>query len=76
MKDIVDVLGLVDRKLLHDTIDAIAKQDAVVAWRLSNRFYQYGYDVQHFSRELLQTLRNLILLKVAERPEILNRSCR
>ena len=68
-EDIVDVLGLVDRKLLHDTIDAIAKQDAGRCMEIVEQVYQYGYDVQHFCRELLQTLRNLILLKVAERPE-------
>jgi DNA polymerase-3 subunit gamma/tau len=68
-EDIVDVLGLVDRKLLHDTIDAIAKQDASRCVEIVEQVYQYGYDVQHFCRELLQTLRNLILLKVAERPE-------
>ena len=75
-EDLVDVLGLVDRKLLHDTIDAIAKQDAGRCMEIVEQVYQYGYDVQHFCRELLQTLRNLILLKVAERPRILNRSCR
>jgi DNA polymerase-3 subunit gamma/tau len=68
-EDIVDVLGLVDRKLLLDTIDAIAKQDAGRCIEIVEQVYQYGYDVQHFCRELLQTLRNLILLKVAERPE-------
>jgi DNA polymerase-3 subunit gamma/tau len=68
-EDLVDVLGLVDRKLLHDTIDAIAKQDAGRCMEIVEQVYQYGYDVQHFCRELLQTLRNLILLKVAERPE-------
>jgi DNA polymerase-3 subunit gamma/tau len=68
-EDLVDVLGLVDRKLLHDTIDAITKQDAGRCMEIVEQVYQYGYDVQHFCRELLQTLRNLILLKVAERPE-------
>jgi DNA polymerase-3 subunit gamma/tau len=68
-EDLVDVLGLVDRKLLLDTIDAIADQDAGRCMEIVDQVYQYGYDVQHFCRELLQTFRNLILLKVAERPE-------
>ena len=68
-EDLVYVLGLVDRKLLHDTIDAIATQDASRCMEIVEQVYQYGYDVQHFCRELLQTLRNLILMKVAERPE-------
>jgi DNA polymerase-3 subunit gamma/tau len=31
--------------------------------------YHFGYDLQHFCRELLQYLRNLILIKVSQHPE-------
>jgi DNA polymerase-3 subunit gamma/tau len=31
--------------------------------------YHYGYDLQHFCRELLQYFRNLILMKVSQKPE-------
>jgi DNA polymerase-3 subunit gamma/tau len=68
-EDIVDVLGLVDRKILSDTVEAIANQDAGRCLEIVEEVYQYGYDVQHFCRELLQTLRNLLLIKVAQHPE-------
>ena len=68
-EDIVDVLGLVDRKILSDTVEAIANQDAGRCLEIVEQVYQYGYDVQHFCRELLQSLRNLLLIKVAQHPE-------
>jgi hypothetical protein len=63
-EDIVEVLGLVDQKILHDTLEAIASRDAGQCIEVVDHVYQYGYDVQHFCRELLQSLRNLILIKV------------
>jgi DNA polymerase III subunit gamma/tau len=68
-EQILEVLGLVDRKILSDILEAIASQDAGRCVEIVDQVYQFGYDVQHFCRELLQSLRNLVLLKVAPRPE-------
>ena len=68
-EDIVDVLGLVDQKILHDTLQAIVDRDAGRCMDVVEQVYLFGYDVQHFCRELLHSLRNLILLKVSEHPE-------
>jgi DNA polymerase-3 subunit gamma/tau len=68
-EDIVEVLGLIDRKMLSDTIEAIADRDVERCMEVVERVYHFGYDLQHFSRELLQYLRNLILIKVSEHPE-------
>jgi len=68
-EDIVDVLGLVNQKILSDTVEAIANQDAGRCLEIVEEVYQYGYDAQHFCRELLQSLRNLLLIKVAQHPE-------
>jgi len=68
-EDIVDVLGLVDQKILHDTLEAIADRDAGRCMEVVDQVYLYGYDIQHYCRELLQSLRNLILIKVSHHPE-------
>jgi DNA polymerase-3 subunit gamma/tau len=68
-EDISEVLGLIDRKILHDTIDAIANRDVKRCLEVIEEVYHFGYDLQHFCRELLQYLRNLILLKVSQHPE-------
>ena len=70
-EQILEVLGLVDRKILWDTLEAIASRDAGRCVEIVDQVYQFGYDVQHFCRELLQSLRNLILLKVTPHPEAL-----
>ena len=68
-EEIVDVLGLIDRKVLYDLVEAIANRDPGTCMELVEHVYQYGYDIQHFCRELLQYLRNLILMKVSQHPE-------
>ena len=68
-EDIVEVLGLIDRKMLSDTIEAIARRDAGRCMEIIEHVYHYGVDLQHFCRELLQYLRNLILMKVSRHPE-------
>jgi DNA polymerase III subunit gamma/tau len=68
-EDIVEVLGLIDWKVLHDTIDAIASKDIERCMEIVEQVYHFGYDLQYFCRELLQYLRNLILIKVSQHPE-------
>jgi DNA polymerase-3 subunit gamma/tau len=68
-EDIAEVLGVIDQKILYDTIEAIAEKNAEQCMKIVEHVYHYGYDIQHFCQELLQYLRNLILLKVSEHPE-------
>jgi DNA polymerase-3 subunit gamma/tau len=70
-EDIVEVLGFVDRKILNDTLDAIADRNPERCIEVIERIYHYGVDLQHFCRELLQYLRHLILIKVSQHPEAL-----
>ncbi|MGD0915790.1 MAG: DNA polymerase III subunit gamma/tau [Thermodesulfobacteriota bacterium] len=68
-EDIAEILGLIDRKILYDTVEAIANKDIERCVEIVDRVYHFGYDLQHFCRELLQYLRNLILMKVSQHPE-------
>jgi len=68
-EDVAEVLGLIDRKMLSDTIEAIANRDVERCMKVIEHVYHFGYDLQHFCRELLQYLRNLILIKVSQHPE-------
>jgi DNA polymerase-3 subunit gamma/tau len=68
-EDVVEILGVIDRKILYETIEAIADQDAQRCIEVVRHLYHYGYDIQYFCRELLQYLRNLILIKVSKQPE-------
>ena len=68
-EDIAEVLGLIDRRVLYNTIEAIAGKDAGRCVEIIDQVYRYGYDLQNFCRELLQYLRNLIVMKVSRQPE-------
>ncbi len=68
-EEIHEVLGLIDQKVLSDTIEAISKHDAGRCLEMVEHLYEFGYDIQHFCQELLQYLRDLILLKVSSHPE-------
>jgi DNA polymerase-3 subunit gamma/tau len=68
-EDIAEVLGLIDHKILGDTIDALANRDVERCMGVIEHVYHFGYDLQHFCQELLQYLRNLILIKVSQHPE-------
>ena len=68
-EDIAEVLGLIDRKILNDTVEAIVDKDVARCMEIIEHVYHFGYDLQHFCRELLQYLRNLILIKVSQHPE-------
>ena len=68
-EDISEVLGLIDHKILSDTIEAIANRDVERCMEAVEHVYHFGYDLQHFCRELLQYLRHLILIKVSQHPE-------
>ena len=64
-EEVIEILGLIDQKILSDTIEAIADHDAGRCMEIVEQIYQFGYDIQRFCQELLQYLRNLILLKVS-----------
>lgn len=68
-EDVEEILGVIDQKILYDTIEAIADQDPQRCIEIVQHLYHYGFDIQHFCRELLQYLRNLILIKVSREPE-------
>ncbi len=68
-EDILEVLGLIDQKIIYDTIEAIADGDPQRCLRIVDHIYHHGFDIQQFCGDLLQYLRDLILLKVSNHPE-------
>ena len=60
-----DVLGLTDRALLFKMIEALARYDASLAIFNLAEVYTQGYDVIQYYRELVELMRNLLLIKAA-----------
>jgi DNA polymerase-3 subunit gamma/tau len=66
--DVQGLLGLVDRRLIHDTIEAIVNRESHLALETLRRIDEQGYAFRQFAQELVEALRGLILLKVTTDP--------
>ncbi len=60
-----EVLGLTDRALLFKMIEALARHDASLAIYNLAEVYTQGYDIIQYYRELVELMRNLLLIKAA-----------
>jgi DNA polymerase-3 subunit gamma/tau len=60
-----EVLGLTDRVLLFKMIEAVARYDASLAIHSLAEVYTQGYDIIQYYRELVDLMRNLLLMKAA-----------
>ncbi len=63
-KDVVEALGLVDRKTLFDLSTAVASQDKKAVLNLIRNVITSGTDARDFLTELIDHLRILMLLSV------------
>ncbi len=67
-----ELLGVVAEEVLDDLIVAIADRSAEKALQLVQRLHAEGHNLQHFCREAIRHMRNLLVAKVsgAESPLI------
>ena len=64
--DVVDVLGVIDRTLIHETAMAVLKRDSRTCLDVVDRMFVYGWDVKEFGQELLEYFRNLAVVKATD----------
>ncbi len=63
-KQVVDVLGLTDRTILGDTLKALVARDAQTCLNIIEKVFHLGYDPKQFAQDLLEHLRNLMIVKM------------
>jgi DNA polymerase-3 subunit gamma/tau len=61
-KNALGLLGVTDDALLDETIDALAAHDAAGVFRAVDRVVEAGHDPRRFATDLLDRLRDLIVL--------------
>jgi DNA polymerase-3 subunit gamma/tau len=61
---VTEVLGLVERDLLLDLVEVIAREDAPRVFDVAARLVESGHDLRHVCRELARLLRDLMVLQV------------
>ena len=61
----VALLGYTDSALLDESVDALAGGDGATAFRVVERMVESGHDPRRFVEDLLQRLRDLLIIAVA-----------
>jgi DNA polymerase-3 subunit gamma/tau len=63
-KDVIEVLGVIDRKWLFSTSKAIIKRDSKQCLEIVENIYRFGYSIEHFYQNLLEHFRDLVIAKL------------
>jgi DNA polymerase-3 subunit gamma/tau len=63
-KDVRELLGVVPEDALNELVQAIAEQSAERALGLVHTFQKEGRNLQHFCREAIRHMRNLLIARV------------
>lgn len=66
--EVIALLGVVDRRLLLDTSNAVFSRDCRASLDVVAKVDSYGYNIRHFCQELIDHFRNLAIAKVTEAP--------
>jgi DNA polymerase III subunit gamma/tau len=62
--DVARVLGVADRRILHELATALVDGDAAASLGVVERLAQQGFDLTHVTKDVLRHLRNLVVAKV------------
>ncbi len=62
------LLGMVDRRLLLDTVEAVMQRDSHRALDAVRRIDQLGLALRQFTQDLLEMFRGMVICKVVEDP--------
>jgi DNA polymerase-3 subunit gamma/tau len=61
---VLDILGVVDRKVIFDLSSALLTHDVVKALSLLDGVYNYGHDLKRLSMQIVEHFRHLLILKM------------
>lgn len=61
---VLDILGVVDRKVIFDLSSALLARDLVKALSLLDGVYNYGHDLKRLSMQMVEHFRNLLIVKM------------
>lgn len=68
LQKVVDVLGLTDRSLLTKTVAALIHRDTDQILEIIENIFTAGFDPKVFAQDLLEELRHLLIVKLANKP--------
>jgi DNA polymerase-3 subunit gamma/tau len=70
-EDLLAIMGVVDRPQILAMIQAIQQKDAARAIGKVRELMDQGHDLRQFCHEMVETVRDLLMFKIAKQPEAL-----
>jgi DNA polymerase-3 subunit gamma/tau len=70
IKNITDILGIIDRELIFETSQAIIEGSSKRCMEIADRVYNYGYDIKEFYRALMEQFRNLAISLITSNDDL------
>ncbi|WP_295904212.1 DNA polymerase III subunit gamma/tau [uncultured Bdellovibrio sp.] len=64
--NVVEILGLTDRALLFETLNGLIDRNSQAIMKVIEKIASAGFEPHLFSQDLLEMIRNLLLVKVSE----------
>ena len=64
--NILDILGVVDRKIISDISNAILQNDIPKALNVVDEIYARGYEIKKFYADIIEHFRNLLVVKMGK----------
>ena len=68
-KEVIQVLGLVDREVIVSLADRILAGDLAATLEILDKAYSFGIDLKRFTSDLLAYFRALLICRTCSRPE-------
>jgi DNA polymerase-3 subunit gamma/tau len=65
-EQVLDVLGVVDRKLIFDTAAALLAGDVSVLLNIIDDVYQRGHDMKRYFADVVEHFRNLTVVRIGQ----------
>jgi DNA polymerase-3 subunit gamma/tau len=68
-EQLVSVLGVIDRHVVYDLAAAMCRADLPAILDLVNQVYDRGWDLKRFYAEIIQHIRDLLVIRIARQPQ-------
>lgn len=65
-KNILDILGVADRKIIFDISNAILRKDIPETLNVVDEIYDSGYEMKKFYADIIEHFRNLLVVKMGK----------
>ncbi len=66
-KNILDILGVADRKIISDISNAILRKDIPEVLNVVDEIYDRGYEIKKFYADIIKHFRNLLVVKMGKK---------